>query len=336
MKKILFYLFIVVGLNANAQAHLEWLNKLATTVTRKIEVDKSGNVYIVGELTGSADLDPSINTASLTSLGLRDGFVAKYNSNGQYQWAFRFGSIYDETAVSLVIDANANLYVTGFFQGTVDMDPSAASATLSSTNVEDIFIAKYNSSGQYQWAKQIGGSGIDIVTSIDLDNNNNILLSGHFTSQDFDTDLSSSSSPTFAAAGYDAFVAKFDPNGNNTWAFSFGDSSTDNAKGVKSDAAGNVFVTGYFEGAPDFDPGPSTTTLTSNGSYSDAFIAKYTSAGNFVWCGNITNGPEADVANSLDLDAADNMYVVGYFKDTCDFDPGAGLASYSTTSGYLD
>ena len=113
------------------------------------------------------------------------------------------------------------------------------------------------------------------------------------------------------------------------WALSFGSQGTSTqARGTLLDAAGNAYVTGYFQGTVDFDqaathPGdathpPNTDILTSLGNL-DGFVAKYSSAGDFLWARRM-GGAEGDIASALAIDSLGHVYVVGNFKDAGDFD----------------
>jgi hypothetical protein len=128
---------------------------------QNIKIDASGNRYVVGNFSATADFDPSAGTANLTSAGGSDIFIAKYNSSGDYVWAKRIGGTGADQGNSLTLDGSGNVFLTGYFAGTVDFDPSASTANLISAGGNDIFIAKYNSSGDYVWANGIGGTGID-------------------------------------------------------------------------------------------------------------------------------------------------------------------------------
>jgi uncharacterized protein (DUF2249 family) len=104
------------------------------------------------------------------------------------------------------------------------------------------------------------------------------------------------------------------------WAKGIGDEATDIGRGVTVDPLGNVYSVGYFAGTVDFDPGAGISTLTGNGWYSDAYISKLDSAGNFIWAKRL-GGPLFDGAYAVTLDESGNVYTVGYFSDTADFDP---------------
>ena len=121
--------------------------------------DSANNIYVTGKIAGTTDFDPGAGTATLTPVGDDDAFVAKYNSNGQYQWAFIIGSVNEDIGFGIRTDALNNVYVCGRIMGKADFDPSAGTATL--TGINDTYLAKYNTNGQYQWAfnlKNLGGT----------------------------------------------------------------------------------------------------------------------------------------------------------------------------------
>ncbi|MDP6159742.1 MAG: SBBP repeat-containing protein, partial [Acidimicrobiales bacterium] len=98
---------------------------------------------------------------------------------------------------------------------------------------------------------------------------------------------------------------------------------------VAVDSSGNVYTTGYFNDTVDFDPGPGTANLTSNGS-SDVFVSKLDSSGDLVWAKSF-GGSESDSAKSVAVDSSGNVHTTGYFRDTVDFDPGAGTTNLTAS-----
>nr|MBA3664743.1 SBBP repeat-containing protein [Bacteroidota bacterium] len=116
------------------------------------------------------------------------------------------------------------------------------------------------------------------------------------------------------------------------WAKRIGGTSVDNGNSIAVDASGNVYTTGCFADTVDFDPGPGTYTLTTDGSF-DAFISKIDAAGNFVWAKK-TGGPGTQMGQAITLDAFGNVYTTGYFLDTVDFDPGP--ATFTLGCGLYD
>ena len=114
------------------------------------------------------------------------------------------------------------------------------------------------------------------------------------------------------------------------WAWGFGSAGNEFANGVAIDGSGNVYVTGQFTNTVDFDPSGSTANLTSAGN-TDAFVAKYDSAGAYLWAIPI-GGTGYDYGYAIALDGSGNVYIAGQFAGTVDFDP-SGASTTRTASG---
>ncbi len=310
-----------------------------------VSVDSSSNIYITGRFAGLADFDPSADTANLNPTGFWDIFLAKYDANGNYKWAFNVGSNSADEGTELAIDAEANVYVTGWFTDSADFDPSGSAAYIYSAGSADIFLAKYDSAGNYVWAYNMGGSSNDYGYSVTINNLNSIYLTGLFWGT-ADLDPSGSTANLNAVGQYDIFIASYDANGNYQWAKGIGDVNSDYPQSIVSDADGNAYITGYFSGTVDFDPGPSIANLTTIGFF-DVFVAKYDPLGNYRWAFNVGSIFD-DRAYGIDIDQAGDLYVTGFFQDIADFDPSGGLdelesagatdvfiAKYDTAGGYI-
>lgn len=356
MKKIYFLLFTLSFLVINAQSPmLNFANDVASSGTdegRGVVVDPSGNVYSIGFFSGSADFDPSAGSASLTPVGGEDIYVVKYNSAGQYQWAFNVGSSTDDRGFSIAVDASSNIYITGKFTGTnVDFDPSSGTTNLSSLGAEDIFVAKYDgtlnpsNTSFIKWAFNIGSSSDDHGNAITVDANGFVYLTGFFMgTADFDPSANTNNQTIVTIQ--DVFVAKYDGNllPSNTsfyqWAFRLGSTGDDVGNGIAVDAAGNVYVTGKFAASIDFDPSSGTNTFGTV-AFSDVFVAKYdgtllpTSTSFHKWAFRI-GGSQDDAGHNIKVDGSGNVYVTGFYKVTSDFDPSANTANVLTVGGSDD
>jgi Domain of unknown function (DUF4347)/Beta-propeller repeat len=298
-----------------------------------VAVDSSGNVYTTGAFEGTIDFDPGTGTNNLTSAGVQDVFINKLDSNGNYLWAKRFGSTNVDIAYSTAIDGSGNVYTTGFFNGTVDFDPGASTNTLTSAGISDIFISKLDSSGNYLWAKQLGGASTDSANSVTVDSSGNVYTTGSFwDTADFDPGVGTKNFTSAGAA--DIFISKIDSNGNYLWAKQIGGTSYDIGNSVTIDASGNVYTTGSFTGTADFDPGAGTSTLATGGA-SNLFLSKLNAVGDFAQAQQFTSGGLSNNVSKTVVDSLGNRYIVGSFSGTVDFDPGAGTNSL-TSDGSLD
>ena len=227
-------------------------------------------------------------------------------ASGDFLWAGSMGAEYRWTESNGVVgDSSGNVYITGRFQGTVDFDPGAGIANLTSAEGDDAFVVKLDSGGNYVWAKSMGGMDWDIGKSIALDSSGNIYITGVLGN---------------------AFVVKLDNDGNLVWA---GGALGGNS--IVLDASGNIYVMGNFEGTVDFDPGPGTANLTSAG-FTDIFIYKLDNDGNFIWAKRMGGG-FFDSGYNMTADSNGNIYTTGFFSSIADFDPGAGTANLSSSGG---
>jgi hypothetical protein len=251
-----------------------------------------------------------------------------------FQWAKQFPNCGDSQGnyggSCVKVDANGNVYTSGYFSGAVDFDPGAGTSILTSLGNSDMFISKLDASGNFVWAKQIGGLYNDLAYAIALDGAGNVYATGSFMGTvDFD--------PGSGVANLDgvfglAFVLKLNTDGKYVWAKNF---SSGSSKGysIATDASNNVYTIGRFVGTVDFDPGSSTTELTSPGvGTGQIYISKLDASGNFVWAKQM-GGEYDDYGLSIVLDQEANVYTTGHFSDVADFDPGVGVSNLTTLPG---
>ena len=235
-------------------------------------VDASSNVYTTGGFHGTVDFDPGAGTTNLTSEGSLDVYVQKLNSTGNFVWTKSFGGSLNDQGFSITVDDSGNVHTTGSFEGTVDFDPGAGSATRTSTGSLDAFVQKLNASGTYDWAISFGASSSDQGYSVTVDASGNVYTTGSFLGT-ADFDPGSGTANLTSAGPWDVFIQKINASGNFVWAKSFGGNSIDAGNAITVDASGNVYTTGHFAGTVDFDPGVGTANLTSAGNY-DVFVQK--------------------------------------------------------------
>jgi hypothetical protein len=288
-----------------------------------IAVDTSGNVYTTGFFWNTIDFDPGPGTFDLTSAGWSDIFVCKLDTNGDFVWAKAMGGTLYDNGYGISLDTSGNVYITGYFQGTADFDPGPGTAQLTSTGELDIFISKLDTNGDFVWAKGIGGAIEDRGYGLSIDTSGNVYTTGFFQGT-VDFDPGPGTFDLINASGYDIFISKLDTNGNFVWAKAMGGTLDCEGRGLSVDTSGNVYSTGYFRGAVDFDPGDMTTEiLTSIGSSQDIFVSKLDTNGDFIWA-KAMGGTLNDNGYGISVDTSGNVYTSGYFQDTADFNPGTG------------
>jgi hypothetical protein len=299
-------------------------------VGQSISIDASGNVYTTGSFVGTADFDPGAGTSNLTSAGSRDIFVQKMDASGNFLWAKSFGGTSNDYGESISLDTSGNLYITGYFRGTVDFDPGVGTSNITTAGGFDIFVQKMDTSGNFLWAKSFGGTFDDFGKSISVDALGNVYTTGYFQGT-LDSDPGAGTSNLTSAGSSDIFVQKMDASGNFLWSKSFGSTSIDEGQSISVDTLGNVYTAGSFVGTVDSDPGAGTSNLTSAGSR-DIFVQKMDSLGNFLWATSF-GGPLSDVGYSIFVDPLGNVYTTGYFQGTVDFNPGSATANLSSNGG---
>ena len=300
-----------------------------------ISVDASGNVYTAGSFENTTDFDPGVGVFNITPLNGSDIFVSKLDASGNFVWAKSMGGTTNERAIGISVDASGNVYTTGFFDGTVDFDPGAGVFNLTSVGDYsiDIFVSKLDSSGNFVWARSMGGTSYDQASGISVDASGNVYTTGFFRDTvDFDPGVGVYN---LIAVLDDIFVSKLDASGDFVWAKSMGGTRDEQANGISVDASGNVYTTGFFEGTADFDPGVGISNLTSAGN-NDIFVSKLDASGNFVWAKRMgTSGFGGDQATGISVDASGNVYTTGGFHGTVDFNPGVGVSNL-TSAGVQD
>jgi hypothetical protein len=252
---------------------------------------------------------------------------------GPNGWACTWGGALEDVGYGVAIGGSNDVYVTGYFKDTVDFDPGAGVCEHTSNGEWDVFLSKFNSDGEFQWAHTWGGLYEDKGFGVATDGSGNAFVTGWFADTvDFNpgpgVDEHISNSDTFVTS--DIFLSKFDSDGEFQWARTWGGIPSDVGWGVAVDGSGNPYTTGCFYDTADFDPGPGVDEHTPNGSY-DIFLSKFDSNGEFQWARTWGGGFGYGVVT----DESGNVYTTGYFYGTVDFNPGPG-ADEHTSNGNRD
>jgi len=329
--KFIFALALTMLVLSSTGQTLDWANGAtgaAYTIGRATAVDSSGNSYVTGLLSGTADFDP-VGTANLTGNGGGDIFIAKYDPNGALIWAKHLngGSSTSEYTYAIEVDQDQNFIIAGSYEGTLDFDPSGATLYKTSEGSYDLFLAKYTPNGDVIWANSMGGLLLDWGSDIALDQLGNIYITGGIGGW-ADFDPGPGSALIGATGAEDAILAKYDKDGNYRWSFSVGGGSFERGNALGIDDSANLYMAGYYGGETDFDPGIGSFDL--NTVNKDIFVAKYDSSGAFTWAIGMGGGTVAGV-NCEPYDIAVNgdgdFALTGIFWGTADFDPSAATVN---------
>lgn len=308
-----------------------WAFDLGDSITieylHDIAVDDAGNIYVVGVLTYNCDMDPGPGVAML-NINNDHAFVAKYDSNGAYQWAIKISGNSTTTALSVDIAPSGDIVVGGHFAGTADFDPSATAYNLTANGSSDGFVAKYTSAGNLIWANKFGTLSVNQCRGVTADSSGNILYAGSFYGT-CDFDPGAGVYNLTSAGQSDIVVSKLSPTGTLIWAQAIGGSQYDIGQPIQVGKNGSVYFGGIFSDTVDFDPGPGVSEQVCSGQ-SGWYVARFDSSGNFVWAyGSGAFG--GDVTEDIALDTLGNVYAVGYFYGTTDFEPGPGVTNLTAT-----
>jgi len=282
-----------------------------------ISVDSNGNSYVTGFF-GFGCLGGS--TASFGDTVLTSGyegydlFIAKLDANGNWLWAKSApgSNRYSIVSKSISIDSNGNSYITGYFWGTISFGDDVI--IKDSLNDYDIFVAKMDIDGNWQWAKQAGGSApstSDDGIGISVDSYGNSYVTGDFMGTALFGDI-----VLYSNGGHDVFVAKLDTNGNWLWVKQAGGGDGDGGSGISVDSNGNSYVTGCFLGTASFGD----TVLNGGLSFWNFFVAKLDTNGNWQWAKKADEGIlSGSLGCAISADSSGNSYVIGDFVGSVSF-----------------
>ncbi|MFL5752576.1 MAG: SBBP repeat-containing protein [Bacteroidia bacterium] len=304
----------------DAAGNFVWAKKFggAENYTFGISVDDSNNVFVTGRFLGTADFDPGSGVYNLVSAGYYDIFISKLNASGNLVWAKGIGSAGLDMGSSVKADNTGSLYVTGFFRDTLDFDPGAGVTTFMSGGGDDVFLSKFDTSGNQIWTRQISGTADEDGNSLAVDADGNCYVTGLFVgTANFDPGLTNSSRTSNGAE--DIYIAKYDPSGGLAWVKSFGGVYSDDPFSIACSGT-DLYISGNFSDVVDFDAGPGVFSLNSIWGGIHPFVSKYNTSGNFAWAAQMSGMSDA-YGMAVATDTLFNVYLTGFYSYGYDFNP---------------
>jgi hypothetical protein len=319
---------------------------------------------IAGYFTGTVNFNPGPGTYNLTSSGGRDIFIASYDRMGRFQWAKDIGGTGNDQANAVVTDGFStvlanyggfNVYVTGSFQGTVNFNPGGTAQNLTAQGTSDAFIASFDSSGNFRWADDLGGSGGNdqgLGVTYDSSSRPYVVVSGSFTNTiNFYPSIPTAylQQPLISAGGTDGFICKLVPDGTwddtmiggstESWAEQIGGSGDDAITAVAAGGSG-YYLTGYFSGTANLNPHPGFADYHTSAGGTDGFVMQVNSLQGIRLFLTTFGGPGDDRGTSIGYGWDSNnsnlpplLFVGGSFQDTVDFSGGVGTGNLTSAGG---
>lgn len=287
---------------------LEWIKTAGGTLgdyAQALYCDGT-SLYISGEIEGYGNVISFENSSvTLTCVGDNDLFLAKYDLAGNLLWAKSEGGNYSDKALGITADASGNVYICGYFKDAINF---GGTAPLTGAGDRDIYLAKYDSNGNFLWVRNAGSAGRDEAKSVICDPAGNIYITGmHSASVTF------GSTTLTAPNGYvNMFLVKYAPDGSVIWAKTAGGDYDDVGWSMTMDASDKIYITGEYNAYALWDSQP----LTTSGS-AEVFVACYDNAGNAQWARS-AGGPIIDRARGIGTDGTD-IYITGQFAMNATF-----------------
>lgn len=287
---------------------IAWVKNVGGTgddIGADIKTDEDLNVYVGGT-------------------GFGQAFFTKYDSIGNLLWLKKIGTI-SNPIYTISVNKKMELVVGGGFYGTVDFDPGAGVKSYTATSL-NLFLAKYDSLGNYIWANQLKGD-FSPELSMGMDTSSNIYITGEVGSTaDFDPGAGYGG---FANKGsYDVFIAKYNTSGTYTWVKGFGGTATEYGRNIYVSSK-RLHVAGAFGNTVDFDAGTGVKNITAVDNHSGFFVT-YDLNGNFVQATPI-DGSDYETCYGVAESYNGDIVVVGEAPDFSstlpDFDPGAPVVN---------
>lgn len=327
-------------LKLDASGHFVWANTIPSTMWggsygSGIAVDTAGNVYVTGTYSDTISFDIG-GSKTYAHTGRDNIFYAKLDADGRFVWAKTLndsngkGVFPSARNSKMNMDHSGNIILSAFFRGSIDVNSGADSFFVTSTGLhEETMVLKVNPSGEFTWAGSFSGTKFgNECKSLAITSKNDIVLAGYFDDT-VDLDPGITKALHVSKGTTDMYVVMLDSLGNYVWSKSFGHKRDDNATAVALDQADNIYLAGHF--SDTIEIATDTGMITLDAPFESAVTMKLDPGGNFKWFTHF-GGWGSQKAIDLKLDKERNIYLLGDFRGSVDFDPGED--SFYVTGDY--
>ena len=291
------------------QGKTRWARRLGSPLedsARGLAIDDAGNVAVAGYYSDGAVL----GSGDAVAAQKLDAYVAVYGPDGSHRWTAHFGGKGEDVGNAVAFDGQGNVVVVGLFADSMTIGDTV----LGSAGSDDIFVAKFDSSGKPLWARKLGGGDSDAAYDVAV-SATAIVITGSFKGSIQAADVTLKSQ-----GNEDILVVALDLDGGLQWIKQFGYRNKDFGQRVTLDSRGNIFLLAEFSGQITFGG----TTLDAVGNR-DLAVAKLDDKGGHVWSRRFGSTFD-ELGLGLAVDPAGNLAITGSFDNEIDFG-GSKLAS---------
>lgn len=287
-----------------------------------VNVDGNGNVIYTGQFKGQGNIAGSIYNSALdpnTGLPSYDVFIAKYDANGTPLWSHQAIAPFDDRGLSVAIDANNKIYVSGQFSDTL----TVAGYTQNNTVFNAGFVIKFDDAGTLEFFQRLSAYQT-LINDIMVNANNDLYLTGDFLGQMIILDQNGYNYIT-GNYTYRIFVIKMDDHGNLIWAEADGSDSEISSQAIAIDGNDDTYITGMFKCMfNDYNDTTAEEGLFNSVGFRDIFLAKYSSSGDRLYQAHY-GGPRDDYAGGIAINQVDHPIIAGGFDEYFSFPANGSL-----------
>lgn len=292
-------------------------------VGQGVTVDSNGDVMMCGH-TQSLDNIGTTGALNENFLGIVDAYVVKFDSSGNRLWGTYFGDNDDEEAFDISTDPLDNIIITGYTSSTNGISTIGSHQPLNG-GFQDAFLAKLSSGGDNLiWSTFYGGLSNDQGTSVISDTSGTIFITGNTTSNNNISTLNAFQQ--LPGSADDAFLVRFDENGNRQWGTYFGGNDVDYINEIVFDTKYNLLFCGSTLSTDSISTSDAWQTGIGSINFYDAFFAKFNRSG-FPFLATYYGGSDNDNGKSIAMDNGGHVYIAGETRST---DSIASAGSFMT------
>lgn len=240
-----------------------------------------GGVYVTGIFNDTVDFDPGPGTTTLVEVdGAQDAFVANYTLAGDLVWAKQIEAAASIFPSQLQVDDVGSVYLGADFSGNVDVDPGPGIHPLTAFGGLDCILVRFLSNGDYAWALRVGGSSLDGLSHLSLDQMGHAYISFFWAeSSRIETPQSNVFQLNSVNGSLDFALVRVQPIGELDWVVPIGGNASDYLSHTIVTDDGEIYGLGNYAQSVDFDPSPSTNALLTSLQSEAGFLFKWGQSG---------------------------------------------------------